>query len=49
MAGLSTFILGTLVIALLSSFFILRLHSVEDFGKSKIKLIRVDHGKENLR
>ena len=47
MTVLSAFIFGMLVMALLSSFFILRLHSVEDFGKSKIKLIRVDHGKKS--
>lgn len=43
--GISTFLFGMLTMALISSFFILRLHSFEDFGKSKIKLIRVDHGK----
>ena len=39
------FVLGMLVMALISSNFILKLHSIEDFGKSKIKLVRVDRGK----
>ena len=47
MTSLSTFILGMLAMALISSYFILRLHSIEDFGKSKVKLIRVDHGKKS--
>lgn len=44
MNSASTFVLGMLAMALISSFFIIRLHSVEDFGKSKVKLVRVDHG-----
>lgn len=47
MTGLSTFILGMLTMALISSFFIIRLHSVEDFGKSKVKLVRIDHNKKS--
>lgn len=40
MNSASTFVLGMLAMALISSFFIIRLHSVEDFGKSKVKLVR---------
>lgn len=47
MNSVSTFVLGALAMALISSFFIIRLHSVEDFGKSKVKLVRVDHGKKS--
>ena len=39
------FVLGMLTMALISSNFILKLHSIEDFGKSKIKLVQVDRGK----
>lgn len=47
MNSASTFVLGMLTMALISSFFIIRLHSVEDFGKSKVKLVRVDHGEKS--
>lgn len=47
MTVLSTYVLGMLTMALLCAFFILRLQSIEDFGKSKIKLIRIDHGKKS--
>lgn len=41
------FVLGMLAMALISSGFILRLHSLEDFGKSKIKLVQVDRGNKS--
>lgn len=47
MTVISVFVLGMLAMALISSYFIIRLHSVEDFGKSKVKLVRVDHGKKS--
>lgn len=49
MSSLMTFILGMLLMAFISSFFILRLHSVEDFGKSQLKYIRYDKKKNKSR
>lgn len=39
------FVLGMLTMALISSNFILKLHTIEDFGKSKLKLVQVERGK----
>lgn len=47
MSLLMTFLLGMLLMAFIMSIFILRLHSVEDFGKSKVKLVRIDHDKKS--
>lgn len=47
MSLLMTFVLGMLLMAFIMSIFILRLHSVEDFGKSKVKLVRIDHNKKS--
>lgn len=41
------FILGMITMAFFSSSFILRLHSIEDFGKSKVKLVRIDNNKKS--
>lgn len=41
------FVLGMLTMALISSGFILRLHSLEDFGKSKVKLVQVNRGNKS--
>lgn len=49
MTGVMTFILGMLLMAFISSFFILRLHSVEDFGKSQLKYIQYDKKKNKSR
>ena len=49
MTGVMTFVLGMLLMAFISSFFILRLHSVEDFGKSQLKYIQYDKKKNKSR
>lgn len=49
MTGVMTLVLGMLLMAFLSSFFILRLHSVEDFGKSQLKFIQYDQKKNKSR
>lgn len=36
--------IGIFIMALLAGNFIRKLYSIEDFGKSKIKMIRIDHG-----
>lgn len=41
------YVLGMLTMALISSCFILRLHSVEDFGKSKVKLVQMNRGNKS--
>lgn len=35
--------------AFVSAFFILRLHSLEDFGESQVKILRVDNGKKSTQ
>ena len=44
-----TFILGMLLMAFISSFFILSLHSVEDFGKSQLKFVQYDAKRNKSR
>lgn len=41
MTGLMTFILGMLLMAFISSYFILRLQSIQDLGKSKVKFFSI--------
>lgn len=44
---LGGFFLGIIVMALLAGFFMLRLHALNDYGKSQLRLLRVDHGKKS--
>lgn len=39
--------IGIFIMALLAGNFILKLYSIEDFGESKIKMIRIDHGSKS--
>ncbi len=41
--------IGMMIMAFVSAFFILRLHSLEDFGESQVKILRVDNGKKSTQ
>lgn len=45
--GISMICVGMIIMSFFSATFVLRLHSLEDFGKSKVKILRVDNGKES--
>lgn len=47
MLGLGCFFLGVILMAFLAGAFMLRLHSIEDYGKSKLRVIQVNHGIES--
>ena len=47
--GLSMIFVGMVIMSFISASFILRLHSLEDFGKSKVKILRVDNGKKSTQ
>lgn len=45
--GLGLFFLGVILMAFLGGAFMLRLHSIEDFGKSQLRVIQVNNGLES--
>ena len=47
--GLGMIFIGMMIMAFVSAFFILRLHSLEDFGESQVKILRVDNGKKSTQ
>ena len=42
---LGGFFFGIIIMALLAGYFMLRLHSLSNYGKNQLRLLRVDHGK----
>ena len=44
---LGGFFLGVIFMAFLAGAFMLRLHSLKDYGKSQMRLVRVDNGKKS--
>lgn len=47
--GLGMIFIGMMIMAFISAFFILRLHSLEDFGESQVKILRVDNGEKSTQ
>lgn len=47
MLGLGCFFLGIIFMAFMAGWFMLRLHSVEDFGKSQLRVIQINKGMES--
>lgn len=47
--GLGMIFIGMMIMAFISTFFILRLHSLEDFGESQVKILRVDNGEKSTQ
>ena len=47
--GLGMIFIGMMIMAFVSAFFILRLHSLEDFGESQVKILRVDNGEKSTQ
>ena len=46
---LGGFFLGVIIMALLAGAFMLKLHSLNDYGKYQMRLIRVDHGESSTQ
>lgn len=47
--GLSMIFIGMLIMAFFTGVFIRRLHSLKDFGESKVQLLRIDNGKKSTQ
>lgn len=47
--GIAMICVGIIIMSFFSANFVLRLHSLEDFGKSKVKILRVDNGKKSTQ
>ncbi len=47
--GAGMLALGIIIMGFISAYFILRLHSLKDFGASQVKVVRVDNGKKSER
>lgn len=47
--GLGMIFIGMMIMAFISAFFILRLHSLKDFGESQVKILRIDNGKKSTQ
>lgn len=47
--GIGMIFIGMMIMAFISSFFILRLHSLKDFGASKVKILRIDNGERSTQ